>query len=292
MRTGDPGEAPDSSFELRTMRNNAALGSQAQVGTMSTLSQRRRFDLVEVLVTAVFVGLCVLQFSQRRLAPYGFTEPATWQEVGRLKAAYGPAHYSQFQEEWIIRDFFKDRRDGLFVDVGANHYRDGSTTYYLEKNLGWSGVALDPQREFEADYRRYRPRTRFFPFFVSDVSNQTAKLYMVNFDSQTVSAYRPQEQVALTTEIDAPTVTLTDLLDRLGIRRVDFVSVDVELSEPQVLKGFDLDRFRPALVCIEAHTEVRQQILDFFARHAYVAVGRYLRVDTVNLYFTPLGPAK
>jgi FkbM family methyltransferase len=253
---------------------------------------RRRFDLVEILVIAVFVGFCVLNFERSRLPPYGFTEPATWAEIDRLKATYGPAHYSQFHEEWIIRDFFRDKREGVFADVGANHYRDGSTTFYLEKQLGWSGVAIDPQREFESDYRTYRPRTRFFPFFVSDVSNQTAKLYMVNFETQTVSANRPMEPLALTTEMSAPTVTLTDLLDQLAIRRVDFVSVDVEGSEPKVLEGFDIEKFRPTLVCIEAHVEVRQQILDFFARHAYVVVGKYLRVDTLNLYFTPLAPAK
>ena len=286
-------ETPDVPFKAGRVRNIGVLGSGAQVSTMSTFLNRRQFDLVEVFVTAVVVGVCVLQFTQTRLPPpYGFPNPATWQEFDRLKAAYGPAHYSQFQEEWIIRDFFKDKREGLFVDVGANHYRDGSTTFYLEKQLGWSGVAIDPQRDFEFDYRRYRPRTRFFPFFVSDVSNQTAKLYMVNLETQTVSANRPQEPLALTTEIDAPTVTLTDLLGRLAIRQVDFVSVDVEGSEPKVLDGFDIDRFRPMLVCIEAHVGVRQQMLDFFAKHAYVVVGRYLRVDTLNPYFTPVGPVK
>jgi hypothetical protein len=54
------------------------------------------------------------------------------------------------------------------------------------------------------------------------------------------------------------------------------------------LAGFAIDRFRPTLVCIEAHPQVRQQILDYFARHGYVAVGRYLRVDHDNLYFIPL----
>src|SRR5262245_10306682 len=67
-----------------------------------------------------------------------------------LAAAYGPARYSQFAEEWIIRDFFKDKRDGVFVDVGANHYRDSSTTFYLEEKLGWSGLAIEPLGQFEA----------------------------------------------------------------------------------------------------------------------------------------------
>ena len=66
------------------------------------------------------------------------------------------------------------------------------------------------------------------------------------------------------------------------------MSMDIELAEPKALAGFEIERFRPSLVCIEAHAKVRQQILDYFARHHYVVVGRYLRADPQNLYFEPL----
>ena len=65
--------------------------------------------------------------------------------------------------------------------------------------------------------------------------------------------------------------------------------MDIELHEPQALKGFDIERFRPALVCIEGLLPVRQQILDYFAGHGYVLLGRYLRADLQNLYFAPAG---
>jgi hypothetical protein len=84
------------------------------------------------------------------------------------------------------------------------------------------------------------------------------------------------------------TATLDDLLTQHGVTEIDFVSIDIELHEPQALAGFSIARFRPALVCIEAHPEVRQQILDYFARHDYVVVGEYLHVDETNLYFMPL----
>ena len=71
-------------------------------------------------------------------------------------------------EEWLVRDFFGDQRGGVFLDVGSYDYKRFSNTYYLEKELGWSGVAMDAQKEFAADYAKYRPRTRFFSFFVSD----------------------------------------------------------------------------------------------------------------------------
>jgi hypothetical protein len=65
--------------------------------------------------------------------------------------------------------------------------------------------------------------------------------------------------------------------------------MDIELWEPKALAGFDIERFRPALVCVEAHPEVRQSLLDYFATHHYTVVGKYLRADDSNLYFAPIG---
>jgi len=72
-----------------------------------------------------------------------------------------------------------------------------------------------------------------------------------------------------------------------GVKAVDFLSMDIELHEPQALKGFDIERFRPALVCIEGLLPVRQQILDYFADHRYVLVGWYVRVHRKHFYFMP-----
>ena len=89
-------------------------------------------------------------------------------------------------------------------------------------------------------------------------------------------------------EIVVPTITLNDLLAANAVERIDFLSMDIELSEPKALAGFDVRRYRPQLVCIEAHPEVRQQILDYFAQNGYVIVGKYLPADEHNLYFMPL----
>ncbi len=241
------------------------------------------FTLCVVGIVAAFVA------GQRTAAPRD-DRNALPRGARYLAAAYGPHRYSQFAEEWIIRDFFQDKRDGVFVDVGANHYRDSSTTYYLEKNLGWSGVAIEPLSQFEADYKTHRPRTRFLPFFVSDVSDEVAKLYVLDQHTVVSSSNRAftERTGANPRELSVPTITLNDLLPKAGIEKVDLLSMDIELSEPKALAGFDIARFRPDLVCIEAHSEVRQQILDYFTRHGYVIVGKYLPVDEHNLYFMPL----
>src|SRR4030095_16915236 len=125
---------------------------------------------------------------------------------------------------------------------------------------------------------------------VSDASNQLAKMYLVSKSSLIASGNRDfTEKVGeKAKEIEVPTITLNDLLDSEGVKKIDFMSIDIELWEPKALAGFDVERFRPELVCIEAHPQVRQQIIDYFARHHYVVVGKYLRADINNLYFAPL----
>jgi FkbM family methyltransferase len=214
-------------------------------------------------------------------------------EMESFREKYGPGHYTEREEEWFIRDFFQDRRGGFFVDVGAHHFKSSSKTYYLEEKLGWSGIAIEPQREFAAEYAKHRPRTTFLPFFVSDVSNEQAKLYLLDGMRSVASSNEAfVRQFGNPSEVrEVPTITLTDLLDAEGVTRIDLLTMDIELHEPQALKGFDIRRFRPALVCIEALTPVRQQILDYFARHGYVVVGKYVWVDLENLYFAPLATA-
>jgi hypothetical protein len=88
-------------------------------------------------------------------------------------------------------------------------------------------------------------------------------------------------------EVRVPTITLDDLLDRNGVTKIDFVSMDIEQGEPAALAGFDIERFAPDLVCIEALPEVQAPILEYFAGHGYRRIERYLEYDGRNWYYTP-----
>ena len=248
---------------------------------------RRRFDLVEVVLIGALAGIVTwaVEHTRPRMPPLIVND-----EEVLFANKYGPDRNSERGEEWLIRDFFGDRRGGFFVDVGANDYKRFSNTYYLDTVLGWSGIAIEPQARFEAGYTANRPRTKFRPFFVSDQSNAQAKLYVLAQNSLPTSGdkdftARFGKDVK---EETVPTITLNDLLDSERVTSIDFMSMDIELWEPKALAGFDVERFRPELVCVEAHPEVRQQILEYFAQHHYIVVGKYLRADDRNLYFTPL----
>jgi len=248
-----------------------------------------RFDLVEIASVGLF---CVL-VGWVAIGYWLVDAWSTWaRESAALAARYGPHRNSEHFEEWILRDFFGDKRGGFFVDVGASDYRKFSNTYYLEKELGWSGIAIDALPQFADGYRRNRPRTRFSAFFVSDRSDESVVLHVLPTNSLVSS-----EQRAFTerwgkeaSQVRVPTITLDDLLTNEGVSSLDLLSMDVELAEPKALAGFTISRYKPALVCIEAHPEVRQAILDYFAENSYVLVGKYLRADGHNLYFVPRGP--
>ena len=138
---------------------------------------RPRLNLVELAMWAALVAALAYSVgrypTENRLRPY-LSQGAA--ELKVLEQRYGPSHDSQGGEEWIVRDFFGDQRNGVFVEVGANHYQRDSNTYYLETRLGWSGLAIEPQTKFAGEYRAYRPKTTFIPLFVSDTPNTQSTL--------------------------------------------------------------------------------------------------------------------
>jgi len=234
----------------------------------------------------------------------GFVATATWvtarayyerhaipPEARAYREALGTPRYSFEDEELYIKDFFQGRRNGVFLDVGAGDYRKYSNTYFLEHELGWSGIAVDAVADFADDYRKFRPRTRFFAFFASDVSEAAETLWVPRQYPLMASSDRGHAQGDAARR-RVPTIRLNDLLVRERIERLDFLNMDIELAEPKALAGFDIRKYWPELVCIEAHVAVRQAILDYFARNGYVVLGRYLRADVHNLYFTPLDSSR
>lgn len=197
--------------------------------------------------------------------------------------------YSQHDEELIIRDFFRDRRNGYFLDVGCAFPKQYSTTYYLEQHLGWKGIGVDALPDYRESWEEQRPNSEFFAFFVDDHSDETKKFYRAGLRALSsgtkdrVFKGRSLHQI----EIEVPTITLDKLLDLNGVTKIDFLSMDIEGSEPAALRGFDIERFKPELVCIEASKSIRTEIQAYFAAHGYERIDKYLDYDMVNWYYAP-----
>jgi len=249
------------------------------------------------VITAGAMGLIAIAVA--RLATPRVASPGSWEKVvcpadaaDSLDALLlcGKKLYSQYDEELIIRQYFHDRHGGIFVDVGAAHYKNNSTTYYLEHHLGWSGVAVDALAEYGPDYATYRPRTHFFSYLVTDHSGATEPffklktMYLMSTQSHDWAERFGRDDYET---VLIPTITLNDLLAKAGLTQIDFLSMDIETGEPAALAGFDIDRYRPELVCLEVTEGVRDRVSEYFAKHHYERIARYAPYDAINWYFEP-----
>ena len=197
------------------------------------------------------------------------------------------SRYSQANEEVIIRDFFDDRRGGFFLDIGSAAPIVDSTTYYLEKHLGWSGIGVDALSDYADGWAQERPRSKFFAFLVTDRSGASGTFYKspglglssASREQASGKMFGPEME---TTEIQVPMVTLDELLDSQGVTKVDLVSMDIEGHEPKALAGFDIERFQPDLLVIEGQSE---EVLRYMRDHGYERIQRYRAFDRVNSYF-------
>lgn len=207
-----------------------------------------------------------------------------------LRKKYGTKLYSRHDNELFIRHFFQDRKGGFFVDIGAYHFKNNSNTYYLEKHLGWKGIAVDAQIQYKKGYMLNRPNTKFFNYFVSDKSDVDADFFIIRGKkSQSTGSKSAAQRKKDYRKIKVPTITMNDLLEREGVKKIDFLTMDIERGEPAALAGFDINRYKPELVCVETYYEdVRDAIMSYFKKHRYKEIVEYSSRDPFNSYFTPI----
>jgi len=221
----------------------------------------------------------------------------TWYNIFFVKniAKREKKYYSQFNEELLIRDFFNDQRGGIFVDVGCNDYKKLSTTFYLEEKLGWKGIAVDALAEFADGYLLHRPNTKFYNFIITDHSGTIEPFYrLVNdpgrssLNKETMLNGAKKHAIGQKYEtIYIPTITLNELLENDNISEIDFLSMDIEGGELLALAGFNIEKFKPKLVCIERGESSPAKMLDYFTKHHYERIGKYRIYDHLNWYFKP-----
>jgi FkbM family methyltransferase len=209
----------------------------------------------------------------------------------------GTSEYAKEKEEPIIRHFFRDRPDGFFVDVGCFKPRFGSTTYYLESELGWRGIGVDAEKSYADAWKWVRPRSKFFPYAVTEKSGESVTFYAAGpiaaLDKSNIKFWeKALDREIETVEVLVPTITLDDLLDREGVKKIDFLSIDINGHEPIAMSAFDIQRFRPELVHIEVHRRNRKILAEYFEKNNYRRIDEYLEYDETNWYFTPRKPAE
>ena len=161
--------------------------------------------------------------------------------------------FPDLAEDALKAEFFAPPRSGFFVEVGANDPQRGSQSWQFEQ-AGWRGILVEPQPDLAA---RLRETRRAYVIAAACSSPANAGTAMTLHLSGPHSSLKPElavTGVVANAAIEVPVRTLDDILEEANAPApIDFVSIDVEGHEVEVLSGFDLARWRPRLVLIEDH---------------------------------------
>ncbi|PKP29577.1 MAG: hypothetical protein CVU00_14935 [Bacteroidetes bacterium HGW-Bacteroidetes-17] len=204
-------------------------------------------------------------------------------------------YYSQYGEDFILWNFFEYKENGFFIDIGAFDGIHLSNSYTFEEQ-GWKGICVEPVSKYFELCKKNRPKSicinaacissgelKEIELEVDDTGlfsslhiDKTAKNVSGHFDSLKRTISIKKEKVKA--------VTLNSVLQNLNNdpNEIDFISIDVEGAEIEVLKGFDLDKYIPRIIVIETNTlEDKEHIKNYLSQFGYL----FAREVRANSYF-------
>ncbi len=165
--------------------------------------------------------------------------------------------YSQEGEDMILRRLFEKQKTGFYVDVGAHHPKRFSNTFFFYKK-GWSGINIDAMPNSMSLFNKIRPRDINLEIPISD-KKQRLRYYMFNeaalncFSKELAEKRDGKDDYKIISEKEMETSTLEEILGKHlpYDQEIDFMSIDVEGLDLQVLESNNWRRFRPKFLLVE-----------------------------------------
>jgi FkbM family methyltransferase len=198
--------------------------------------------------------------------------------------------YAQRYEDLYLMRCFGSRSEGFYIDLGSGHpvYDNTSFAFYLQ---GWRGITVEPNPWLAQLSRAVRPRDRHIEALVGAAAGE-ATFYLVEelhgFSTMIGShAHAARAQFGKRSQaITAPVTTLRELCEQHAPSTFDFLKVDVEGAEQDVICNGDWRKHRPRIVLVEALApftlapawEAWEPTL---IEHGY----RYVCFDSLNRYY-------
>ena len=197
-------------------------------------------------------------------------------EILKKQREYG--YYSQVGQDFFLYHLiFHGKNDGFFLDIGGNNPIELSNTYFFEK-MGWHGYAFEPQQSLCNQWSEKRSTT-CLPYAVGDVEKEVSFVECESNYMSGVVGYAEDEGKI----INVSQIAMKNWLKANNITYVDFVSIDVEGYEMNVLKGIDFNQVDIKCILLENNKKggkPDRKIRKFIEDQGYVLIAR-LSIDDV-----------
>lgn len=239
-----------------------------------------------------------LLYKLKLYGPKRFLQFASGELVMRVKHI-AAGSYSQYGEDVIFDKLLGSKRHGFYVDVGAyDPIRFSNTARFYKR--GWRGINIEPDlTQFE---RLKRARARDINLNIGIGSAQKKLTYyqmnpttLSTFSRDAAEAYQ-KDGFTLVSTIQVPVRTLVGIFgDYYPKAGLDFLSIDVEGSELDVLQSNNWTLYRPRVLCVELSfsssdnsLEVRRKktIIRFLESKGYTFAGKspanYFYIDSTK----------
>ena len=191
--------------------------------------------------------------------------------------------YSQFGQDLDVVEYFKHKKKGYFIDVGATNGITGSNTYLLEKKYNWNGICIEPQDNTYHELIRNRDCHTDNSLLFSkkgktfDFSNAGDLGGITDYIDKHLGA-KKSKQTKKTTN------TLNNILIKYNAPKyIDYMSLDTEGSELEILKGINFDKYHFGIMNIEHNfmEPRRSDIRKFLENKGY----KYYKEKNVDDYY-------
>jgi FkbM family methyltransferase len=197
--------------------------------------------------------------------------------------------YSQEGEDMVLRSFYEGQKNykGFFVDIGAHHpLRFSNTNYFYKK--GWRGINVEPTPGAIKAFNTFRSKDINLNVGISDVKDKLTFYCFnepaLNGFSKTISEERnTSKKYKIIKEVEVETYPLADILEKYlpAGQRIDFLTIDVEGLDLQVLKSNNWDEYKPAYILVEDRIEfdnlANSEVYSYLKEQGYQLVAKTLR---------------
>tara|TARA_Y100000389_G_C17469634_1_gene529122 strand:+ start:970 stop:1767 length:798 start_codon:yes stop_codon:yes gene_type:complete len=174
---------------------------------------------------------------------------------------------SQICQDWFVLESLNYKKNGYFVEIGAASGVELSNTFLLEKKYDWDGILSEPSPGWKENLESYRSCKKDYRCVYSK-SEQT-----VNFNQTTEKEYstisyfsnsdRHQNKRKYFTQYEIVTITLNDLLKEHNAPfEIDYLSIDTEGSEYEILRNFDFNKYSFKVITVEHNNTVNETLID------------------------------